>query len=113
MSDDKDDDLAGFRDFIEGDKLLRRVSQPSKKHKRDGFEMFSFLELESKRLDKQLKILEESSYLLKNCDPFTTLNKELNKDILVTNIKLMNKLYKKDSPMMKSLEEVFKGLFGA
>ncbi|MBC74484.1 MAG: hypothetical protein CME64_00555 [Halobacteriovoraceae bacterium] len=112
MSDDKKDDLIGFRDFIEGDKLLKNANQPNKKHKRDGFEMFSFLELESKRLDKQLKVLEEASYLLKSCDSFPGLNKQINREILLTNAKLMNRLFDEDSPMCKSLDEVFKDLFG-
>ena len=113
MTKKEDDELAGFRDFIDGDTQLRRAVNSGNQSKRDGFEMFGFLELESKRLDKQLNVLEEKSYLIKNFDSFTKLNKEINKEISTANAKLMTRLYQKDSPMMKSIEEIFRGLFSS
>lgn len=107
------DDLAGFRDFLDGEKDLRRPSGAGAASKHAGFELLTFLELESSRLDKQLAVMEEKSYILKNCDSFEQLNRQINRDISLKNAQLMKLLYREDSPMMKSLEELFRAVFNS
>lgn len=107
----KEDDLAGFRDFLEGDKDLKQKASGNNSSKHAGFELLSFLEAESARLDKQIKVLEEKSYVLKNCDSFEKLNKEINREISLKNADLIRLLYRPESPMMKSLKETFRALF--
>lgn len=110
MTKDKDDELSGFRDFLEGENI-KRVPGKGQPSKHAGFELLSFLELESARLDKQLNVMEEKNYVLKNCDSFDQLNKRINRDISLRNVELMRLLYREDSPMMKSLKELFGSLF--
>lgn len=111
----KDDELAGFRDFLDGEKkgLSGTLNQGKINSKSAGFELLSFLELESSRLDKITNVMEEKSYVLSNCDSFNKINRDINREISLLNSEVLKLLYRKDSPMMKSLEELFRGVFSS
>lgn len=111
MSDKKDDELAGFRDFLDGDKQLKKALSKKGRANNSGYELLSFLEKESQRIDKQLEVLEEKSYLLKSCDSFENINRDINKEIAKKHSEMTNLLFQKDSPMIKSLEELFESIF--
>lgn len=111
MSDKKnnknEDELFGFREFLE-DSGYKRPGKSAAKHA--GFELLSFLEIESARLDKQQELLAEKSSTLKTCDAFEALNRQINREISLATSRLSGELFKKDSTLMKSLEELLKSL---
>lgn len=106
---DANDDIAGFRDFLEGEPRKRGPGS-NNAAKNSGFELLTFLELESKRLDKQIEVLGEKSASLKSCDSFEQINKAINQEIARKHAELIRLLYQKDSPMMKSIRDLFKPL---
>lgn len=111
MSDKKDDGLAGFRDFLDGDKELKNSLHKRGRGNNSGYELLSFLEKESLRIDKQLEVLEEKSYLLKSCSAFDQINRDINKEIAKKHSEMTRILFQEDSPMVKSLEELFGSIF--
>ena len=62
---DKDDDLIGFKDFLE---VERKKNEPkgTPRERPDGFELLTFLEQDSSRIQKLITLFEEKSYVLKN-----------------------------------------------
>ena len=71
------------------------------------------MEVESARLDKHLDLLSEKSAVIKNCDSYERLNKEINREISLKNARLVSALFKAHSPMMKSLDELFKSFLNS
>lgn len=109
MSSDNEDDLIGFKDFLdaEGDKAPK-----NNKRRRDsnnsGFELLTFLENESSRLDKQNKFYEEKIYMLKNFPQSEPIKNNVSQEIEV-NLSILEKmLLKKDSSFFKSMNEILK-----
>ena len=111
MTKKKDDELAGFRDFLEGDKHLSKAFSKKDRSNNSGYELLTFLEKESSRLDKQLEVMEEKSYLLKSCDSFDNINREINREIAQKHNEMTKLLFQESSPMIKSLEEIFGSIF--
>lgn len=109
MSSNDDDDLIGFRDFIDGE---NNSAPKGAKRRREsnsaGFELLTFLENESQRLDKQNKFLEEKVYMIKNFPQSNRIQFQLDEEI-DSQIDILDKmLLKKDSSFFKSMNEILK-----
>ena len=109
MSPDDEDDLIGFRDFIDGeDNKPAKSTRRRRESTNTSFELLTFFENESNRLDMQNKFFEEKVYMIKNFPQAQSIRVHLS-DEIQTNIKLLDKmLLKKDSSLFKSLNEILK-----
>mgnify|MGYP001197360225 CR=1 FL=1 len=105
---DDDDDLIGFRDFIDGEDKKPKPSPKRRDANSGGFELLTFLENESKRLDKHTGFYEEKVYMLKNFPQGKALNFELDRDIEAQLDILAKMLLKNQSPLCMSLNEILK-----
>lgn len=101
-----DDETIGFKDFLEYTDEINK----KKTHTTDqtpGFELFTFLEQESTRLEKRIKLFEEKSFVLKNYPQSKSLiNKQIehNKEV---RFEIINKLKQRGSPLFDSMREIF------
>ena len=102
----KDDDLIGFKDFLD-DQGIQKPRRFKNDKRNEDFELLTFLEQESERLDQHLKLFEEKSYMLKNYpqDIELLIQAEEQKSSLKSDA--IQKLKRLDSPLMKSLAEIF------
>lgn len=97
-----DEDLRGFKDFLSTPKALNKLTP-----RRHDSQLVTFLEQETARIDKLTRLFSEKSINLKNYphqqkikEEITIYNKELRE-------KLIKVLSQKDSPLIKSLSELF------
>lgn len=109
MSDkDNRDELIGFKDFIEG-KSSHKYKSPQINDKKNGsFELLSFLETESIRLEKEKSFFEEKVYLMKNFNPYKKLNTQIQEEISENEKALYQMLSESDSSLVKSMNEILK-----
>lgn len=103
---ENDDDLIGFRDFIEKENQKGVKTSKKREEKSSSFELLTFLESESIRLEKQKRLYEEKAYILKNYPQGKSINFNLESD-LMANLDILSKmLLRKDSSLMNSLNEI-------
>ena len=108
---DEDNDLIGFREFLEGEdkSFLKRASQ--KKRQVADFELVTFLEQESRRISNHIETFEEKVYIIKNYSQNPNLNIEAETDNIQKRIETVELCKKKNSPLFKNLNEVFNQFF--
>lgn len=113
MSKKDKDELVGFRDFMHDKREagLKRHSAKGQSQRKEGFELLTFLELESKRLDKHIELMQERLFVIRECDTFERLNRDINQEITKVNMELMEKSFQKGSALFKSLRESFTPFF--
>jgi hypothetical protein len=102
----KDNDLTGFKDFLEGDKSLSAKQYKKERHNGDA-ELFTFLEQDSKRIERHLKLYEEKAYMLKEYPQEIELMIQLEEHKNELRSQIVTKLKEQNSPLMKSLAELF------
>lgn len=109
MSKNKsNDDMIGFKDFIENDKSTNKRS--SNQRIKD-FELMTFLEQESKRLTKHIEMLEEKVYVIKNFSQGEKLLRDQERKLAESKKKLIEMIKKKDSSFMKQMNSTFREYF--
>lgn len=109
MSKNKNnDDMIGFKDFIENDKA---TTKRSSNQRIKDFELMTFLEQESKRLTKHIEMLEEKVYIIKNFSQGEKLLRDQEKKLADSKRKLIEIIKKKDSSFMKQMNSIFKDYF--
>lgn len=103
---ENDDEFVGFRDFIEEENKKRVKTSRKRERHSSSFELLTFLESESIRLEKQKNLLEEKSYMLKNHPQGKNINFNLDSD-LGSHLDLLDKiLMQESSSLMSSLNEI-------
>lgn len=109
----KDNDLSGFHDFLDDPTPSTRNKKNYKKKQPDDFELLTFLETDSKRLDLHLRLFQEKSFMLKNYpqEIEVLLQLEKHRDKLKSDATAL--LKSPDSGLMKSLAELFNPHFRA
>jgi hypothetical protein len=106
-----DDEMIGFKDFMEGEdkSFLENLSQ--KKRKDADFELITFLEQESTRISKHIETFEEKVYVIKNYSQNPNLNIEAEAENIQARIETVELCKKENSPLFKNLTEVFRQFF--
>lgn len=101
------DELYGFKEFLEGDKTGINQKSGNAKRPMGGFELLTFLEQDSIRIQKLINLYEEKAYILKNYSQFQQLQfkAQFNRDRLKK--KLMEKLKSDNAELYKRLSEIF------
>jgi len=108
MSPKDDDDLAGFRDFIDGSNDKSIKAPKRRDNNTQGFELLTFLDNESMRLEKQSRFYEEKIYMLKNYPQQKAINYQLSEE-LKSQKELLDRMLLKDmSPLFLSLNEILR-----
>lgn len=103
---ENDDELVGFRDFIDEENKKRVKTSRKREGHSSSFELLTFLESESIRLEKQKKLFEEKSYTLKHHPQGKNINFYLDSD-LSSHLDLLDKmLLQENSSLMSSLNEI-------
>lgn len=103
-----DDDLVGFRDFIDGESEKPKIAKKRRDNNSSGFELLTFLESESKRLELHSHFFEEKAYMLKNHPQGRAINFELDKELNENLDTLTRMLMKSDSSLCSSINEILK-----
>ncbi len=111
-----DDELVGFKDFLEYlgvDKGER--GQPGKagdsNRRQHSFELITFLGHDANRLKNHIKLFEEKTYMIKNYPQATSLQKEQTEINSKLKTELIEMLNRDDSPLFKYLAEIFNAHF--
>lgn len=108
MSSNKDnDDLIGFREFIEQDK--RPV--PAKEKRTINHEMQTFLEREELRLRKLVNLYDEKTTLLKNFDQYHLLRQKAASHLHKSKKETVQSLISGGNHFKKNLEELLGSFF--
>lgn len=107
MASDNDDDLIGFKEFLTEERKKGERTQLVRS-RNDGFELLTFLEQDSKRLEKLIKIYEEKSYILKNYPQASPLLADITTHRDMLRQQLVDVLAAKDSSLFENLSEIFK-----
>ncbi|MAZ46970.1 MAG: hypothetical protein CME65_00315 [Halobacteriovoraceae bacterium] len=106
-SNKEDDDLIGFRDFIEKDK---RPSPPKEKRS-INHEMQTFLQREEQRLRKLVDLYEEKSNLIKNYDQYHKLRQKASAHLHDKRKETIRSLKSGGTHFKKNLEELLGSYF--
>lgn len=109
------EDLKGFEEFIEGQPsdgnfLPRGVGGGSKKNEA-GFEHFTFLTNDSERLTNLKNLLSDRLPFSAKFDQGPKLIKDQRDEIDILKKKIFELSDREDSPMRKSLSEIFNSFF--
>ena len=106
-----DDELIGFKDFIEGENKTFMKPNSQKKRKDADFELVTFLEQESKRISKHINTYEEKVYVIKNYPQNPNLNIEAEAQNIQKRIETIELCKKENSPLFKNLADIFNQFF--
>lgn len=108
---DDEDDLIGFKEFLEGQDTSFMKRSPQSKRKDADFELVTFLEQESKRITKHIEIFEEKVYLMKNYSQNPNLNIEAESENIRQRIETIELCKRENSPLFKNFSEIFRQFF--
>ena len=103
---DQDDDLIGFKDFLEQERKKSEIKGPPR-NRTDGFELLTFLEQDSIRIEKLIKIFEEKSYVLKNYPQAKSVLADISTHRDLLRQQLIETLAQKSSHLFQNLAEIF------
>ncbi|MBD65471.1 MAG: hypothetical protein CME62_09710 [Halobacteriovoraceae bacterium] len=107
---ENDDDLIGFKDFIE-------YTDKKKGHKRrvenDNFELQTFLEKDAKRLSNQIELFEEKAYMLKTFSQSQKIKEKVIAENAELRDKIIQKLIANPSGLVSNLTEVLRSHFNS
>jgi hypothetical protein len=107
-----DDDLIGFRDFLEHKVEKSSIEQTNTKRLND-FELVTFLDQDSKRLSKLLELYEEKTYVIKNFPQDINLISKQSVVLIEQKAQLIPLLLRPDAPVHKNLAELFNEFFNS
>jgi len=111
-----DDELVGFKEFIDylGVDNTEK-GQPGKavngNRRQHGFELVTFLGHDANRLKKLIKLYEEKTYMIKNYPQAEALQKEQKDKNNNLKSELIEMLNRDDSPLFRSIAEMFNAHF--
>jgi hypothetical protein len=111
MTNKEDDDLIGFKDFIDGEDKPFLQNAPQKKRKDADFELVTFLEQESKRIGKHIEIFEEKVFVMKNYSQNPNLNIEAETENIQKRVETIELCKHPKSPLFMNLAELFNQFF--
>ncbi len=105
-----DDESIGFKDFIE----IKNTPglRGNQKQYSGNYDLFTFLERESVRLEKLLELCEEKSHMLKHYPQDTHLIVEQEAKNIQVRFDVVESLIKKDSPLSLNLKLMLASHFG-
>lgn len=110
---DNKNDLAGFEEFIEYTEGRRVIKGSGSGRKRDeSFELLTFLETESIRLDKVLDMLEEKIPTMKNHPQDIALTVKQETTNITLKAEIVQSQLSTHSGINKNLTTLFKSFFG-
>lgn len=105
-----DDDLIGFKDFLDGDEGKNNARS---NRRFNDFELMTFLEQDSKRLTKHIETFEEKVYVIKNYPQDIKLLTDQEISLAEKKGELTTLLQRNDSPLLIHMAEIFKGFFNS
>jgi len=106
-----DDDISGFKEFLDGEDKSFLQSAPQKKRQNVDFELVTFLEQESRRISKHIETFEEKVYIIKNYSQNPNLNIEAETSNIQTRIETVELCKRSNSPLFKNLGDIFSQFF--
>lgn len=106
-----DDELIGFRDFIDGESEKTSRKMPTKRY--NDFELMTFLEQDSKRITKHIETFEEKVYMIKNYPQDIKLTTDLEIDVASKKGEVLTYLNRNDSPLVINLSDLFNRFFNS
>lgn len=110
MTKKSDDDLIGFRDFLDGDDKVSKKNPTTLRNQND-FELVTFLEQDSTRLSNHIDTFEEKVYVMKNYPQDPTLNVEAEHELIQSRVEAINLCLRPDAPIYRNLSEIFNRFF--
>ena len=106
-----DDDLIGFRDFLDSESEKTTAKMPTKRY--NDFELMTFLEQDSIRITKHIETFEEKVYMIKNYPQDVKLTTDLEMDVASKKGEVLSYLNRNDSPLTINLSDLFNSFFNS
>jgi len=105
-----DDDLIGFRDFLDAEQTETKKKQNTVR-KQNDFELVTFLEQDSSRISNLIETFEEKAYVIKNYSQDPALNIESEHELINSQAAALSLSLRSDAPIYRNLAEVFNNFF--
>lgn len=106
---DPQEEMIGFKEFLES---TDNTQAPQRKRVDNlNHEMQSFLEKDANRLDKQISLFEEKTFMLKNFPQENKIIVDLETQIIEEKIKLFHILRTKPNGLYNNLSEILEKHF--
>lgn len=112
MSNRDNDDLIGFRDFLEDDDQKKKGSA-NKRIDNLNYELLAFLEKDASRLDKHISLFEEKTFMLKNFPVDSKIIVDLESENIELKIDIINLLKSNPSALHSNLSEILEDHFSS
>ena len=110
-NDENNDELIGFKDFLDGEDKSFLEQPGSKKRVHSDFELVTFLQHESNRISNHIETFEEKVYILKNYSQFPNLLVDAETQNIEHRVEVIELCKREDSPLFKNLSNVFENFF--
>ncbi len=101
---DVPEDLMCFKDLLTDEDIKKH--HKAKRDSSGNYEIFTFLDRESKRLGKIIELCEDRVHVLKNYPQQELIQKDLEKNLNEKKQEVITSLSLKDSPLTKNLNEL-------
>ncbi len=102
-----DDDLIGFRDFIDQEPKQKPVNDK----RQVGHEMATFLERESSRMGNLVDFFEEKVFMLKHFEQYNQIRQKANAQLFDKRQKVANSLFEEGRSLKKNIDEILRTHF--
>ena len=109
-NNENDNDLTGFKDFLEVERK-KNDGRHTPRTRSDGFELLTFLEQDSKRVEKFIQVFEEKSYVLKNNPQEVAILAEISNHRDLLRLQLIEVLAKDSGVLFENLGDIFRNHF--
>lgn len=111
---DKNSDIVGFEEFLEFTQSKKPVAGNRSYLKKfdDQFDLLTFLETESHRLEKLVELFQEKVSILKNCPQDISLTVKQETSNITMKTEIVQNLIKKNSPLNQNLLNLFNQFYG-
>lgn len=106
-----DDDLIGFRDFLEAEGEKTSAKLPNKRF--SDFELMTFLEQDSNRITKHIDTFEEKVYMIKNYPQDIKLLTDQEVNVESKKGEVLAHLKRNDSPFFINFSDIYKSFFNS
>lgn len=106
-----DDDLIGFRDFLDGQPQKSSPKVPNNRY--SDFELITFLEQDSKRITKHIETFEEKVYMIKHYPQDIKLITDQEIQVASKKGETIELLSRKESPLYINFSEIYKSFFNS
>lgn len=104
------DELIGFRDFLEHD---AKQKPPQRNKRAEGYELITFLERESQRLEKVIDLCQDQTYVLKNFSQGDKLLIEIKNETIKHQMELISIIKREDSHLSQNIDELLQNHFNS